>query len=207
MQQSFDGAVLPHHPHGHQRHQTSVSYAMCLTWCASWSLFLHRYVFDGKPPQLKSGEVYKLNFVALSLWVTFMQLAKRTERREQAQAELTKAEEAGLHLLLWWIKWIYVENYVHIKVISYVISHSPGDAEEVEKYTRRLVKVTPQHNEDCKQLLTLMGIPFVSVRQRCFFCHLLSFMVDVMQAPCEAEAQCAALCKAGKVCICLVYID
>ncbi|EDO27121.1 predicted protein, partial [Nematostella vectensis] len=36
------------------------------------------YVFDGKPPQLKSGE-----------------LAKRTERREEAQKALSKAEEAG----------------------------------------------------------------------------------------------------------------
>ena len=36
------------------------------------------YVFDGKPPQLKSGE-----------------LAKRTERREEAQKQLTEAQQAG----------------------------------------------------------------------------------------------------------------
>ncbi|XP_032218504.1 flap endonuclease 1 isoform X2 [Nematostella vectensis] len=90
------------------------------------------YVFDGKPPQLKSGE-----------------LAKRTERREEAQKALSKAEEAG-------------------------------DTENIDKFSRRLVRVTKEHNEECKQLLKLMGIPYV-------------------EAPCEAEAQCAALVKSGKV--------
>ena len=46
--------------------------------------------------------------------------------------------------------------------------------------TRRLVRVTKQHNDECKRLLSLMGIPYV-------------------EAPCEAEAQCAALAKSGKV--------
>lgn len=36
------------------------------------------YVFDGKPPDMKSGE-----------------LLKRTERREEAQKALEKATEAG----------------------------------------------------------------------------------------------------------------
>jgi flap endonuclease-1 len=36
------------------------------------------YVFDGKPPEMKSGE-----------------LSKRAERREEAQKSLEKAEEAG----------------------------------------------------------------------------------------------------------------
>lgn len=90
------------------------------------------YVFDGKPPQLKSGE-----------------LAKRTERREEAQKQLTQAQEAG-------------------------------DAENIEKFSRRLVKVTPQHNKECKELLQLMGVPY-------------------LDAPCEAESQCAELVKGGKV--------
>ena len=52
--------------------------------------------------------------------------------------------------------------------------------EEINKFNRRLVKVTRHHNEECKQLLTLMGVPVVS-------------------APCEAEAQCAEIVKCGKV--------
>ncbi|KAM4722071.1 flap endonuclease 1 [Rhinophrynus dorsalis] len=90
------------------------------------------YVFDGKPPQLKSGE-----------------LAKRSERRAEAEKLLEAAQEAG-------------------------------EAENIEKFNKRLVKVTKQHNEECKKLLTLMGVPYVD-------------------APCEAEATCAALVKAGKV--------
>ncbi|KAH3772589.1 flap endonuclease 1-like [Dreissena polymorpha] len=90
------------------------------------------YVFDGKPPDMKSGE-----------------LEKRKERRDEAQKALEQAEEAG-------------------------------DAENIEKFNRRLVKVTKQHNEECKELLKRMGIPYID-------------------APCEAEAQCAALVKSGKV--------
>ncbi|KAI0241096.1 Elongation of fatty acids protein 2 [Massospora cicadina] len=90
------------------------------------------YVFDGKPPTFKGGE-----------------LAKRIERRAEAQRSLEEAKEIG-------------------------------DQEAVDRFTRRTVKVTKEHNVECKKLLELMGIPYV-------------------EAPCEAEAQCAALCKAGKV--------
>ena len=90
------------------------------------------YVFDGKPPDLKGGE-----------------LAKRQERRAEAQESLEKATDAG-------------------------------DAENMDKFTRRLVKVTKEHGEECRRLLKLMGVPYV-------------------EAPCEAEAQCCALVKAGKV--------
>nr|CAI5823472.1 unnamed protein product [Callosobruchus analis] len=90
------------------------------------------YVFDGKPPVLKSGE-----------------LTKRQEKREEAQKALDKATEAG-------------------------------DAAEMDKFNRRLVKVTKTHAEEAKRLLSLMGIPYID-------------------APCEAEAQCAAMVKAGKV--------
>lgn len=90
------------------------------------------FVFDGKPPTMKAGE-----------------LAKRKERREEAEKQLAAAEEAG-------------------------------DSENVDKFSRRLVKVTKEHFNDCKKLLQLMGVP-------------------VVEAPTEAEAQCAALVKAGKV--------
>jgi len=90
------------------------------------------YVFDGKPPDMKSGE-----------------LEKRKEKREEAQKALEEAEKAD-------------------------------DQENVERYNKRLVKVTKQHNDEVKELLRHMGVPYV-------------------EAPCEAEAQCAALVKAGKV--------
>jgi len=55
-----------------------------------------------------------------------------------------------------------------------------GNAEDVEKYAKRTVRVTREHNAECKRLLRLMGVP-------------------VVEAPSEAEAQCAQLCKDGAV--------
>jgi flap endonuclease-1 len=36
-----------------------------------------------------------------------------------------------------------------------------GDEEAFDKFARRTVKVTREHNEDCKKLLRLMGVPYV----------------------------------------------
>lgn len=90
------------------------------------------FVFDGKPPSIKSGE-----------------LLKRREKREKAQAALQVATEQG-------------------------------NVEEQDKHSKRLVRAGHKENQDCQKLLTLMGVP-------------------VVLAPCEAEAQAAALAKAGKV--------
>jgi flap endonuclease-1 len=90
------------------------------------------FVFDGKPPDMKSGE-----------------LRKRLERRGEAEKGLEDAKE-------------------------------DGNVENIDRFARRTVKVTKEHNDECKRLLKLMGIPYV-------------------EAPSEAEAQCAALAKAGKV--------
>ena len=118
------------------------------------------FVFDGKPPTMKRAE-----------------LAARAGKRGDADAGLAAAKEAG-------------------------------DAEAIEKFSKRTVKVaeggggrragvegdasrpaldpppalprqvTPVHNEECKRLLRLLGVP-------------------VVDAPSEAEAQCAEIVKAG----------
>merc|ERR1719265_97731 len=55
-----------------------------------------------------------------------------------------------------------------------------GDQEQVLKSSKATVKVTKEQNEQVKRLLGLMGLP-------------------VINAPSEAEATCAALCRDGKV--------
>lgn len=55
-----------------------------------------------------------------------------------------------------------------------------GDEEKVLQKTKMTVKVTPEQTNQTKKLLRLMGVPIV-------------------EAPSEAEATCAGLCKAGKV--------
>ena len=45
-----------------------------------------------------------------------------------------------------------------------------GDQEALEKYSKRTVKVTREHNEECKRLLSLMGVPYVEVCRRVALC-------------------------------------
>jgi flap endonuclease-1 len=89
------------------------------------------YVFDGKPPEMKSGE-----------------LAERRQRALEAEQQMEKAKDEG-------------------------------DDELMEKLSKRTVRVSKEQIEECKKLLTLMGVP-------------------VVQAAGEAEAQCAALVRAKK---------
>ena len=50
-----------------------------LATCGTCHVTPFRYVFDGKPPEMKSGE-----------------LEKRAEKRAEAQKDLAKAEEKGM---------------------------------------------------------------------------------------------------------------
>ncbi|KAJ0078897.1 hypothetical protein Patl1_24643 [Pistacia atlantica] len=65
------------------------------------------------------------------------ELAKRYSKRADATEDLAEAVE------------------VH--------EYSVGNKEDIEKFSKRTVKVTKQHNEDCKRLLRLMGVPVIEV--------------------------------------------
>ncbi|KAM3129328.1 Elongation of fatty acids protein 2 [Paramecium bursaria] len=90
------------------------------------------WVFDGKPPVMKNGE-----------------LAKRKKKKEEAQIKTEQALEQG-------------------------------DMQQALLQNQRTVTITSQMKNDAINMLKLLGCP-------------------VVIAPCEAEAQCAQLCKAGKV--------
>lgn len=94
------------------------------------------YVFDGKPPEEKSGELSKRK--------------KRVQEAKEKLEEIRDGDEEGV------------------------------DKEEIAKLEKRTTRVTEQQNNDIKKLCRLMGVP-------------------VVEAPSEAEAQCAALNKAGLV--------
>lgn len=90
------------------------------------------YVFDGKPPEMKSDE-----------------LAKRVMRNQEAAKTAEELKETGT-------------------------------AEEIQRFERRTVRVTREQNDEAKKLLKLMGVPYI-------------------EAPGEAEAECASLANSGKV--------
>jgi flap endonuclease-1 len=97
------------------------------------------YVFDGKPPEMKRGE-----------------LQIRQQRAKEAEDALAKAMSS------------LTEE-----------GAEPVDDEQLEKLSKRTVRVTREQTEECKRLLKLMGIP-------------------VVEAPCEAEAQCAELVRGNR---------
>ncbi|EGR32852.1 hypothetical protein IMG5_068750 [Ichthyophthirius multifiliis] len=90
------------------------------------------WIFDGKPPEFKSGELTK---------------------RQKAKANALEKQKAALDI---------------------------GDMEEALKMEQRNLFITKDMKNDAIKMLQLLGVP-------------------VIQAPCEAEAQCAALTKAKKV--------
>lgn len=56
--------------------------------------------------------------------------------------------------------------------------------EAIDKFNRRLVKVTKTHAEEAKQLLQLMGIPYIDVSIYGINCYLflLNNIINVLHA-------------------------
>ena len=131
------------------------------------------YVFDGKPPEMKKGVVRIWSTACLDVVTNSGCLSKLSKRFERREEAKAEGEEAK----------------------------ETGTAEDLDRFTRRTVKVTREHNEECRRLLGLMGIPVVIVGFLTYHCILgFWFLTSFAQAPSEAEAQCAELARGGKVC-------
>lgn len=81
-----------------------------------------------------------------------MQLSKRFERREEAKEGEEEAKETGA---------CFTCLYQHRNLLL----RSLGTTEDVDRFSRRQVRVTREQNEECRKLLGLMGIPYVVVRR------------------------------------------
>lgn len=121
------------------------------------------YVFDGKPPQLKSNVVSLSKsfdvgsrsngpLIVLSIPV---QLKKRFSNRQEAKEDEVEAKEVG--------SFSFPFQRLRVSVSQMLLRSPTGTTEDVDKLSRRQVKVTKEHNDECKKLLTLMGIPWVEV--------------------------------------------
>ena len=118
------------------------------------------------------------------VWIAPIQLEKRGERRAEAEKLLAKAQEAGKQHCLshylpqddefeWWVKAIDKQTLLSFELFgiwqtgtNFIFSWLiilPGEQENIDKFSKRLVKVTKQHNDECKKLLTLMGVPYIEV--------------------------------------------
>ena len=119
------------------------------------------YVFDGKPPELKSGVVRIITLVDSTRSLTILGNSSypsvSSDERKQKRLERKRKKPVSRF------------------VCSRGRRTDPllGTAEDLDKFSRRTVKVTREHNEECRKLLGLMGIPVVVVRKSLFSCFLL----------------------------------
>ena len=58
---------------------------------------------------------------------------------------------------------MYMLNMTESVFKLHLVMMQAGNQEDIAKYSKRTVRVTQQHNDECKRLLTLMGVPIINV--------------------------------------------
>lgn len=131
------------------------------------------YIFDGKPPKEKQNELNDRKERKDDMKDKMKQLKiELIELDEQDMLEETDEEfleESDTELDIKTLKQLEI-NENKKKIIK----------EEIDKIQRKLIYVTWQHNQELKEFLKLIGIPFI-------------------QAECEADAICTELVRRGVV--------
>lgn len=160
--------------------------------CSDWNImiwnFFCLFVFRSK----NVPNATETNFIEAVLFFPHfgfsLQLEKRGERRAEAEKLLAQAQETGItetlhiperrknktksNLQIWdetpWCWHSSVNSFV-CTAFDVSLYWSIGEQENIDKFSKRLVKVTKQHNDECKKLLTLMGVPYIEVLLLFFF--------------------------------------
>ena len=92
---------------------------------------------------------------------------------------LEEAKEVSLHLAAHDVqvdfahdRQVFLHWHEHPKSVPGCVDIcvQKGIEEEIAKYSKRTVRVTREHNEECRKLLRLMGVPIVDVSDWWWFC-------------------------------------
>jgi len=101
------------------------------------------YVFDGKPPDLKSGVV------------------RDRARRDPSDTHSSRSDSQSARRRPRRVP----RRRRPVRSLRLRRADRAGTVEDMDKLSRRSVKVTREHNEECRKLLKLMGVPYVVVRR------------------------------------------
>lgn len=97
---------------------------------------------------------------------------KRAAQKHKAMADLEEAKETGKvakfkHTTGLVFSLTITKRRSSSEIHLHAIFSPPfcltGTVEEIERFSKRLVRANQQHTEDCKTLLRLMGVPVLDV--------------------------------------------
>lgn len=134
------------------------------------------YIFDGKPPKEKQGELNDRKERKDDMKDKMKQLRTELEEINTIEQKIELIEEGQVE-----IEDIEIDiDKEMLKQLEINERKKKVIKEEIEKIQRKLIYVTWQHNQELKEFLKLLGIPYI-------------------QAECEADAICTELVRRGVV--------